>query len=223
MKKIIFGILLLITNNALSMQQPARVYDQEKTNELEQILNTCFNCNIFYSNILDDEEEKKINELILGGADPNVIASGSFYQEHTLLEALAANEKNYGYHPRLFMFLLKNGANPNRLRSVYQHSPLINACNADCLGATILLVAHGANVNHINLLNETCLFDAVRKYSAHIVQFLLENGAAPCIQIANNDNETPLTFVHKSDYATHYTNERNRIRELLELYRKQII
>lgn len=204
----------------IGMQPKQYIYKQEKTNELEAILATTFDTDIFYPHILTDSDTIKIKELILAGADPNVRAFGIFYASCSLLEALVSHDKNFYYHYDLSLFLLENGADPNSKNS-YNQSSLGHACKSSCLGAAARLIKYGADVHNKNRFRETPLFLAVERYSVHIVELLLENGTVSDIETPTDKDETPLSLMRKENFASHYKEGRDRTKALLEEYRKQ--
>lgn len=199
MKKVIFGTLLLINNLALTMQQPARVYDQEKTLKLKSYLNV-------WQPKKDFPEEMEIRQLILDGANPNVKADCGHAKDCTWLDSTIFynDEKKF---QDLIALLLFYGADTS-------DSDLFGrVCQLGTYTTVLLFICFGAKVAGKNARGLTPLGCAIGYSRMDVIKLLLDSGATSDIDIPNNEGETPLSCASKKGTRD--------IVALLELYKNK--
>lgn len=190
------------------MQLSTRVFDQQKTSILKSLFN------VFDStNPLSPLAEKEIKDLVLAGANPNVVADCGFCNGYTWLGILSDHLEGPSC-TNLIAFLLANGANPNC--NERNMSPLMAVCSRGYYPNVLLLLNGKTNVNARNFKGNSALTFAIgdlNKVNSNrypIVELLLQKGASFDLPDANG--ETPLSLARK--HGLH------EIVKLFQLYRK---
>lgn len=95
-------------------------------------------------------------------------------------------------------FLLQSGANPNEHDADRKESALLVAAEKGDVGIIDLLVAHGADLGHVNRWGRGALHYAARSRNKNVVAYLIDVcGMNPCC--ADEDGVTPLMIAAQHD------------------------
>lgn len=199
MNKSILFISFSFSLSLCAMHQPARLYDQGKTESLKLLLDVYSPCYTL--------PEKEIQQLVLEGADPNACADSGFYRGNSWLVAWrSVKSKSEGPKHSFLAFLLNNGGNPNKKGSTIM-SLLMHACGDDDYAAATLLIAAGADVRaRSDASKGTTLHFALgdctrpKLYRTALVKLLLNHGAGPDIELPDNKGESPLGIARKGNF-----------------------
>lgn len=169
MKKVLLLTLAVISSSGMIAMQPQQPqYNQEATNKLKNMLNK-----LVHHRRLNSAE---VQQLILAGANPNVLADSGIYAGNTVLLLSLP----YSYNANLVSFLLQHHADPN-VPSSANDTPLQIAARYGYYDQAMQLIAYGANVHTKDNFGKTALIPAIENNHPKIVRLLLENDAT------NND------------------------------------
>lgn len=198
-------IALLIASTSFAMQQPARVYDAEKTDALQKILDTS---NEF------GWDESEIQNLILAGADPNITTSNTILGR-TLLSANFLDPQLAVKRQGFSSWLLQNGADPNKW---YFEGPLHKACEYGLIATVTELIAQKANVTAKTNKGVSPLMCAVSHVFPGIVETLLKAGAQGDIDFLDANGNTPIRFINEQLAAKGHTDlDKEKFQRILNL------
>ncbi len=132
------------------------------------------------------------------------------YMEPVLYNAVALNDRNSGYNDVEFArFLLAHDANPN---GVAYDKPIL--AHATTVPMAVALIAHGADVRHVNALGQTCLHTSVfRNPDLALLHYMA--GADP--QVVDNQGFTPLMRLVHDVVRGHICSNARNIKSFLAL------
>lgn len=112
-------------------------------------------------------------------------------------------------------FLLDRGAEVNQTEGNSDDSPLSLAATMGNLPMCVLLVEHGADVNHVNQDGYHVLHRAAFSSNYELVEYLLRNGATVS---APYSYPTPLEFsIMLRNHASPYGSYRNKLAEIVRI------
>jgi hypothetical protein len=129
-----------------------------------------------------DGDLRGVEVALAQGADVNAHIDGD-----TML-MISVEERHYD----VARFLLEHGANPNLADVDDDFTPLYLARSARVID---LLVAHGADVDHQNIIGYAALHDKVGDANIESVRAMLRHGAS--FSIRNNRDQTALALAQR--------------------------
>ncbi len=112
---------------------------------------------------------KFCEDLLDAGLDPNEPVSFA----PPMIWAVLARR------PEIVTLLIDRGADPNQLNQIQYQSPLDVAASLGDMPMCILLVEHGADVNHVDIQGLVTLHQGVQSGNYELVEYLLRCGAIP--------------------------------------------
>jgi ankyrin repeat protein len=134
----------------------------------------------FAEDVITDVEAMR--ELLDDGLDPNTYNDTQFNQDSLLCFAVRMKSLPVA------RLLIDRGADVDLASKGLGKSPLFQAAYQGDVESVSLLIKAGCNVNHIDLLGNNALREAIIAGHHDIVRLLLQGGADP--QQENNDGQT---------------------------------